>query len=261
MTRRRTKVEVTLFPFLSVLCTVIGVLVLFIVLILSTRVVEQDELYRRTEEHRREVSVGSRDAVEQGIDAATYRELESELNRLKGVLAQRVEERDRLNRKLSGLEDLVEFKKTQQLLSTGAPRGRPFAEPEQVVVLAEEGAASGPSDGLSVGLKPVLIEVTSSGYTVHPERTSFPPIEKTSSDTGDQYLPADELKTFLRDLDKRKAKEYVVFLIHPNGVEAFANIRIYLLLNHEKLRLGWEPFSPEWIVANDRLAAERQDDE
>ena len=103
-------------------------------------------------------------------------------------------------------------------------------------------------------LKPVLIEVAASGYTVHPQRTVFPPIKMV----GEEYLPSDELKSFLQDLDKRKAKEYAVFLIHPNGVEAFMNMRIYLLLNHEKIRLGWEPFSEEWIVVNDRIAAEEK---
>jgi len=49
MSRRREKIDVSMFPFLSVLCAVIGVMVLFIVLIFSTRVIEVEERYKEKE--------------------------------------------------------------------------------------------------------------------------------------------------------------------------------------------------------------------
>jgi hypothetical protein len=245
-----------MFPFLSVLCTVIGVLVLFIVLILSTRVIEQDELYRKTEAHQRRPTPGAPDAVEQGIDPATYDQLSAELSRLKGVLAQRQDERVRLGRKLAGLEDLLEYKKTQEI-KVDVARGREFVKPEPVVVV-EESAAAGPADDFKVTLKPVLLEVSSQGYTAHPSRQAFPAVVAPADAAGDptRLEVSAELKAFLATLDRNKSKEYLVFLIHPNGVQAFDNIRMYVIQHHPELRQGWEPFSREWIVVNDALNTE-----
>jgi hypothetical protein len=245
-----------MFPFLSVLCTVIGVLVLFIVLILSTRVIEQEELVRKTEAHQRRPTPGDPSAVEQGIDPATFDQLAAELERLKGVLAQRQDERLRLSRKLAGLEDLLEYKKTQQL-KVDVTRGREFVKPEPVVVV-EESAAEGPADAFKVTLKPQLVEVSAQGYTLHPSRQAFPAIAAPAGAETDplKLQVAPELKALLAGIDRNKSKEYLVFLIHPNGVQAFDNMRLYLIQHHPEIRLGWEPFSREWIVVNDALNAE-----
>ena len=102
MTRRRSQVEISMFPFLSVLCTVIGVLVLFIVLILSTRVVAENEKYQFTEEHTREVKAGREDVTWEGVDPEFYAAIEAELARLDVALADRIRQRDDLQAKLAG---------------------------------------------------------------------------------------------------------------------------------------------------------------
>jgi len=255
MGRRRTHVEVSMFPFLSVLCTVIGVLVLFIVLIMSTRVLQQDELHQKVEAHERRPQPGSPDAVEQGIDPATYSALEAELASLHTLLKQRTAEREHLARKLTSLEDLLQFKSTQQLIPHEPTRGRELVKPEPVVLVeAKDGV---PADGFQVRLFPILVECGLNEYTMYPSRETFPVITRSKEEEV-ELCP--KLRKFLSDVARRSKREYLLFLIHPNGVEAFDSIRLYVRKNHSDIRVGWEPFSREWIVVNDEIRAmiERQ---
>jgi hypothetical protein len=252
MAHRRNHVEVSMFPFLSVLCAVIGVLVLFIVLVLSTRVVQQDELVRKVEEHQRKRVPGERDAVEQGIDNASYQELQTQLQRSREELRQRQVERGRLQRKLAALEDLLAFKMTQQLVPSKIERGNELCKPEKVLVVETEGML--PSDNYQVKLRPILVECAFDGYTTYPSREKFPVIHRVGELVSDvKFEIAPKLKRFLANADKRKKREYLVFLVRPNGVEAFENFRIYMMVEHKDVRVGWEPFSQEWIVINDQL--------
>ena len=246
MVRRRDKVEVTMFPFLSVLCSVIGVLVLFIVLILSTRVVVEDQRYRRTDAYERVPSPGRPDVVQQGIDPTSYAALEAELLTLSQHLAQRNTEREALVRKLASLEDLLEFKRTELLVQITAPPRREFNEREKVAMLAMV-----PNDEFDVKLKPILIEVSASGYTIQPAGTSFGPIERGEpNQRGPNWIIEPALKSFLQGVNARRRREYLVFLVHPNGVSTFQTIRNYVTDRHKDVRIGWEPFSRQWVVAN-----------
>ena len=245
MARRRTHVEVSMFPFLSVLCTVIGVLVLFIVLILSTRVVVEDERYQVTEEHKRKVKPGRENVLDEGIDPEFFTAMEAELAKLDRVLVDRQQQRDRLQQQLSGLENLLEIKKTDLLIPiTRAPRPKPLNEPEPVDMV--------PMEGFQVPKKPIFVEVSSSGYTIHPTKEQFSIIERSNKDGGGlEFDASKELKVFLRGVDGRKKREYLLFLIHPNGFNAFSNMRSYLRQNHDEVSLGWEPFSREWIMVGE----------
>lgn len=243
MARRRGKTETSMFPFLSVLCTVIGVMVLFIVLIMSTRVISADKRFRPKKDSPDRASPGLPDALAEGIDERTFRSLEQELEGLARRLEQREAQRDVLDKKLAGLEDLLEFKKTEMFVqvSRKAPP-RELAEPEPVAMV--------PDEGYEVPLHPVFVEVDLEGYTVHPEGTKYPAIvEKKSEGKESQFDAVPELAAYLKSVDRKKRKDYLVFLIHPNGIEPFQNIRVYLLRNHKDVRMGWEPFSRSWIVA------------
>jgi hypothetical protein len=244
MRRRRSKIDISLFPFLSVLCAVIGVLVLFIVLVLSTRVVVEDERYQRTEAHRRQPRPGQPQALEQGIDPDTFAALEGEVNRLASLLEERRQERDELTEKVKGLRDLIDTRKTEMLLPRAVKRSIELDRPEPVEVV--------PDSTYQVSLKPILVEVSVHGYTVHPTREQFLPFrqEPSSSDEPDSIIDP-ELAKYLRDFDRRKGKEYLLLLVHPNGVKAFDLLRSYLGDKHSEINLGWEPFSRQWILAND----------
>lgn len=244
MPRRTNRIEISLFPFLSVLCAVIGVLVLFIVLVLSTRVVVQEEYFQRREEHTRQPRVGRPDAMEEGIDAATFETLQEELERLSDQLKARQRERDELTETLRGLEDLIETRKTELLLPRGHLRPQEFDRPEPVAVV--------PDADYEVSLRPNLIEVSVDGYTLHPSRAHFPPFEvDESSEPGAGANPCSEMAAYLQETDRRRAREYLVLLVHPNGVEGFFALRSYLAREHPDLNLGWEPFSRQWILASE----------
>ena len=109
-----------------------------------------------------------------------------------------------------------------------------------------------PANGFETPLKPILVEVSSRGYTIHPTRQSFPAIEEKTPEVGPQQQSLDpNLKRFLHEVERKKNREYLVFLIHPNGIQAFESLRNYLRSNHDEIRIGWEPFSTNWIVAAD----------
>jgi hypothetical protein len=235
-----------MFPFLSVLCTVIGVLVLFIVLVLSTRVVVEDERYQRTVEYDRKARAGRQNVVDQGIDEEAHQVFEAELRRLRDVLAERQAERRELAQELAALEVLLEEKKTDLLLPRPTiVRPREFDKPLAVNVV--------PARGYQVKLDPILVEVSSQGYTIHPSHPlpePFPPVQ-VKEDSDKPYVATPELAKYLREVDRCRKEEYLVFLIHPNGVAAFDAIRGYLIEKHEKIRVGWEPFSRDWVMASD----------
>ena len=243
MRRQRSKIEVSLFPFLSVLCTVIGVLILFIVLVLSTRVVVEDERYQQTETQLGQAQAGQPQSPRHGIDAESFAALERELGRLASLLQQRERERDDLTARLQGLEALIKTRKTELLLPRALARPKELDRPERVAVV--------PDASYQVDLRPILVEVSLHGYTVYPERKHFPPIRKTPSPGQELHVTFEkELVEYLREVDRRKEKEYLVLLVHPNGVEAFNLLRVYLADQHPKLNLGWEPFRRQWILAD-----------
>lgn len=78
MARRKSNLDPSLFPFMSVLCALIGVLQLSIVAILSTPAVEVGKRYAASETPR-PPQAGAPDANEKGIDEMTYEELEADL--------------------------------------------------------------------------------------------------------------------------------------------------------------------------------------
>lgn len=238
-----------MFPFLSVLCCVIGILILFIVLVLSTRVVVEEEKYKEIEAHRREQRSGKPDVLAEGIDPATYRALEDELRRLQDLLQERKTKRDELVERLAALEELLELKKNEVFVPVKIVRAPEFDKPEPVAMV--------PDQGVKVDLRPIFVEVSLQGYIVHPEKDVYPPLngDSTGSNaasagaTSASAKVASGLETILQRINSRRKKEYIVFLIHPNGVEAFCDLRQYLMDKYEGIQMGWEPFSREWVMA------------
>jgi hypothetical protein len=242
MPRRRSKTDVSMFPFLSVLCCVIGILILFIVLVLSTRVVVEEEKYKEIEAHQRKQRSGKPDVLAEGIDPVTYRALEGELRRLQELLEERKTKRDELRERLATLEELLQLKKDDVFVPAKVVRAPEFDKPEPVAMV--------PDQGVKVDLRPHFIEVSLQGYIVHPDKEVYPPLQATSAESagaGKKISPG--LDKILQQINSRRKKEYVVFLIHPNGVEAFFELRGYLSEKYAEVQMGWEPFSREWVMA------------
>jgi hypothetical protein len=244
MARKRTSLDVSLFPFLSVLCSVIGVLVLFIVMVLSTRVVAiEEERFQETEEYKHKPLPGKPGALEEGIDEASFKELSLEVERLSQLLGERHEKKEALTQKLAALEDLLEFKKTELLVPSKAPpKPREFDKPESMQMVPEE--------AFQVNLRPIFVEITNQSYTIHPSQKSFPAIASGDASAKGPAVADPELEKFLKGINHKK--EYLVLLIHPNGVAPFFGLRFYLIEKHKDIRIGWEPFSRNWKLTNDR---------
>jgi hypothetical protein len=230
-----------MFPSLSVLCAVIGVMVLFIVLILSTRVVESDERYRAKKNSPKQAVAGTPDADIEGIDSDTYRDLEQQLKQLSELLDERESALVTLSSKLAGLEDLLEYKKTEQMVQVKKHAPRELAQPEPVAMV--------PDQGYKVPLQPIFLEVKSDGYTVRPSGDHFAPVTSTGAVNDlSKIVAPPELHAFVADVAAKQNKEYLVFLVHPNGVQAYQMIRRYLIRDYDSIRIGWEPFSRVWVV-------------
>ena len=234
MPRRRAKLELTLFPFLSVLSGLIAVMVLFMIVTISTRVISVES-----------VQVGEakpgetgEPAIPDGIDPETHAELERDIGKLEAILARRLKERDELRLELREIRALLEAKEMELEKSAAAakaPPGLALGEPAPVRMIPARGA-----DG--VERKPVYIEVNSTGYLVHPEKKVFPiaPGPKVEVPAG--------LKSVMAEIAQKADTHYPLLLIHTDGAEAFQSLLIHVRLNHPGLNLGWEPFSREWLL-------------
>lgn len=239
---RKSKIDVSMFPFLSVLCSVIGILVLFIVLVLSTRVVVESEKYQRTKEYDRRPVPGTPGALQEGVDPAAYERLEADLQSLGELVVRRKADRDRLRDRLAALEDLLEFKKTEVFITPTVVRPPEFDKPKRVAMV--------PDQGEMVGQQPIFIEISNKGYLVHPEKRLYPPLTRDEDAPKATVFAVDAaLEDFLEQVDSRRQREYLVLLLHPNGIAPYYSLRSYLATEFSKIKIGYEPFSREWVFA------------
>lgn len=249
MPRRQGKVELNLFPFLSILCGLIAILMLFMIVILSTRVIEDTAQAKvslpppppPSRENGRQTE-GDKDEVSDGIPLEEYQRIEAEIDRLAGVLAQRRNEQVELARQRDRLRDLIEAKKIEQLAVTKLKKrinwGAP-GEPTPVdIVPAKDGPAS--------GKVPVFIECKAEGYLVHPGETTYAPFRHEKRDGSDPGLPDPAFLSFLQEVDRENARKYLVLLVHPNGVQAFWDAKHLLERQFANLSKGYEPFAKQW---------------
>lgn len=245
MPRRQSKLEMTLFPFMSILCGLLAVLLLFMMIILSTRAIADTSPKPKPKPMPQpEADASNREGQEDAIDRDTYRRLSQEMDRMNGMLLARRAERAELERRIAELKDLIEWKKTELLVAIrpGAQKGFALGEPTPVDIV--------PASEHDIDKRPVLLEVTSDAYIVHPDKRQFPPIAPAGPGANGKNADVDaKLKAFLRDLNANRRKQYLVMLVHPNGVENFQTLRIYITNNYKELDMGWEPFAREWILA------------
>lgn len=255
MPRTRGKVEVSLFPFLSVLCCMIGVFMLFLVAILSTRVIDAEGKEVPPPPPPDHVGKTANDNPE-SIDADTYRALEQRLIELTGQLASRHAERDELGRRLESLRAAIDAKR-DELAAGKVLQRRPVEldKPDPVRPV--------PDPNFRVAKKPVYIEVSMEGYLVQPDKKQYPPLGKKRVGKDESYTASREFKQFLDKVDQSRQQQYLLILVHPNGAEGYRSLRRFLLqeyYNEEKVQrglfiytqrksridVGYEPFSKDW---------------
>ena len=265
MARGRGKVEVSLFPFLSVLCCMIGVFMLFLVVILCARVIEADDegqakrqkMIRKIQQDRDDATGTSEAGDRDSIDAETYLALDQRLSELTGQLASRHAARDELAQRLDALQATLDAKRDELALGQLVPNQHPIAldKPDPVRPV--------PDARFRVAKKPVFVEVKAEGYLVQPEKKLYPPLTKKTVGKTDHYTASREFKQFLEGIDKDRQQRYLLILTHPNGIEGYLALRSYLeqdfnekvqfqrgLITYEltksRIDLGVEPFSQDW---------------
>jgi hypothetical protein len=242
--RRRSEIEFSMFPFLSVLCAVIGILMLLLIAVMSTRVIATDASMWPG---------GTEEALElqtPGISEEQYEALTGEVEQLGRRLAecdarrrQLAQLRARLDGLIAGKEDLA------QLGPAGMRReGTRLGMPEAVRVV--------PDPTRTVSKTPILVEVDAFGYTVYPGRTKY---------AGDELDRGDSpLRRFLDQVDAARQRQYLVLLLHPSGVASYDRLRQFLhgqygedvrvggkLQRKSRIDLGVEPFSDRWLLEPD----------
>ncbi len=275
MPRARSKISVDMFPFLSVLCSVIGVMMLFIVIVISTRTIQADLQAVQADVQEQPADDAVKDAdpnderdgddeegVKDGIKDEEYERLEKQINDLSGVLDLRDRELRRLMQLHQEILALLEEKKTELELPADRPKKPVIIDPPPELVDVV------PDETKRVQKKPIFVEVSADGYLVQPEKTRFPMVIKQGDGPSAAVTGSPELKGFLDSVDKNRDKEYLLLLIHPNGAAAYENLRRLLLrdynetitvqtplgagrLTKTRIDVGYEPFSRDWeFIAN-----------
>lgn len=233
MPRRKAKLDLTLFPFLSVLCGLIAVMVLFMIVTISTRVISNTA----TPEPGGTPAPPGPARPEEGIDGDDYRRIEDRVKALEGVLAEKARARDELRRELDRLAALVEAKKRAS--AAAQPAGVRLGEPTPVKMIPKR-------DPNRPNKTAVFVEVSSDGYVVHPGKRAFPPA-RLPDVAGPPVEVSPELRQVFEEMT-RDGDRYPLLLVHSNGVDAYDALLGHLRTRHPGLDVGWEPFAREWLL-------------
>jgi len=236
-----------MFPFLSVLCTVIGVMMLLMLLIISSRVVADQQEQAGVPPAP---FFAEDDSQNNMLSEEDHNRLKQQIVTLNSTLEEKTGRLSEMRAGLIQLEEMLAVKEDEDLAAgagSGLIPGAPIDGLDDVVQV--------PINDGSVLRKPIFIEIDAEGYLVHPDKKRF-----TMAEIEDEDSP---LAKFLNQIDERRKKEYLLFLIHPNGVIAYEKLQLHLLENFphrngsgrlSRIGTGKEPFSPNW-----RLVAEQNE--
>jgi hypothetical protein len=250
MSVRKSSVDIDMFAFLSVLCSMIGVLMLFMLMIISTRVLAADEQPQPAPALAPPPLPDEPPKLEAGISEQEFQSYSRQVQQLAATLAERQRELHSLKRLVIELEDLIASKEDEALAKItggGMLSGMQLEKPDEVDMVRVHDSA--------VTKRPIFVEVKAEGYVVHPAGRLYP-VEQLDEQGS-------ALQQFLAAAHKAAAKEYLLFLIHPNGVHAYDKIFQYLLKTYphrdkekaefSSIDIGAEPFSRSWLLVREKL--------
>ena len=228
MRRQTSEIEISMFPFLSVLCAAIGILMLMIIVIIGTRVIQTQPTQGST--------AGGLDQLQNsnlaGLDEVQRQNLQSRIRELEDKLARRRAEYRQISQMHTRLKDLLDRKELQERL-TVRHLGTSLDKKDLVHVV--------PDKRENFDLQPIYIEVRPAAFVVHPEKQSFPPEQLQQSDSA--------LQRHLRTVSLKRDTHYLVFLVRPAGVRAFKKMREYLRKTYRgAIRIGLEPIPDNWEI-------------
>ncbi len=255
MSRRQPAgLEVSTFPFLSILFAVIGVLTLFLAGIVITRAIPGDE----PPPPRPSVvpGGGGGEVHEPCLPKDECVACKAQVDALAKQLLQHTAEYNRLAKLKTEVEAYIQAKEDEVAGIVGGDRvvqGEPLTYIHGVHMIPDQGGDS------TFRKKAVLVEVKAEGFVVHPEKRLYA--------VADLDRTGSPMATFLAQIDRKRASQYLLLLVHPNGVATYEKLRKYLLKNfNETIRediipgrswleitksridLGVEPFSDDWLL-------------
>jgi len=261
---RKSQVQLNLFPFMSVLIAMMGILMFFMIGIVSTRIISPEEPPPPSpkgsgptgpvsaDEGRDERPAVDKPADGTPIDEKQHAELVAQLQRLAARLNQRTEECQQLQVDCEKLRDSIAAAKAARAFESQPAQGQTGAAigaPRKVRIVVDPGRAA------QTTKKPIFVEIQADKFVVHPQKTEYPAEQLADASSG--------LRKFLDAVDRVRDREYLLMLIHPAGVSAYWKLRQCLLNNYEKtipnpytpgrtitmsrIDVGYEPFRRDWL--------------
>jgi hypothetical protein len=243
MRRRISKLEVNIFPFLSVLFSIIGVLMLLMLIILATRVTVA--YTRAVPAHVAPLS-GDEDLSEEAYQRLeqVVKELSASLERQLAELRRVRSQRDKIRQLLAVHRDEVELAS-----GDGLHYGFDISALQKVTMI--------PARNQPVVKRPRFIEVDYEGYVLHPEASRYSSNELPAEvrEIDPSYRPSSRLELLLEsEAFAKRDSQYLLFLIRPSGSSSFDRMKSYLVRKYplsaeiSQIDIGWEPFAPEWLL-------------
>lgn len=105
-----------------------------------------------------------------------------------------------------------------------------LGEKRSITLLARD------DDGRSVTLKPHYVEVRGDGVLIHPGMEFVAAHQLDGGDTA--------LRRLLRQVEQRKATEYVIVAVRPDGFTLFDQVREEV--EGRGIQIGYEPVDADW---------------
>ena len=259
MSRRQPAgLEVSTFPFLSILFALIGVLTLFLAGIVITRAMPDDKPPLPVAPSLPVDHGHGGDKVREICVAKTeYRAYKEQIDALTKQLVRHTAQYERLAKLKVEAEAFIQAKEDEVAMAASSGGrvviGKPITGKRGVQMVPDH-------EGTTKFLKePIAVEITAEGFVVHPEKKPY-----AVADLDQARSP---MATFLAQVDRQRDSKYLLLLIRPNGVTTYETLRKYLLKNlNETVRkdiipgmtwmeitkpridLGVEPFSEEWLL-------------
>jgi len=271
--RQLGNAELNLFPFMSVLISLKGVMMFFLIMIVSTRVI----VFHQTPDQPKPdpvTPIGPVGLEGDGSDGSLppdtpclpdkeYAAALREIRQLTARLGQRQQECSELRRSCEQLRETIAAKEFVAGAPEPAGGGRiPFelGTPEKVKVVPDQG-------GAPTNMRPIVVEIQADKFVVHPQKAEYPAHELAAEKSG--------LRKFLDDVDRSRKERYLLLLVHEGGIPAYEQLRKCLMSNYAetetragrlpgqrviitkpRIRLGVEPFRRDWLYIAEEDSAD-----
>ncbi len=259
--RRSREIEIFSFSFLDILACTVGALIFIVVMVVCTTADTRGLLQAK---QAFEEAKARKSSVETAVEKASGEAAQAEKNladtKRKNPAAELVQSaRDQTQRAEAQIKE-------QQEQTAQARAGIEKLETEQAQQQEEKDKAAGRVEVLKGQLSqrgkdessgkilkmdfeekkliPNVVECAASGVINHGS-----PGKRTKEETPQKSLATQEsaFRQMLVRIKNSRTKEYVVFLVRPDGLDAFEKARE--LAKALQVTMGWEPVNADWEIS------------